>query len=91
MQKANSLLEVFQWFYRQIYHRIKSTESKHLYQQSTTYKALQDMKKKKRDAYSASTARAKIVQWRANRHREGKRWILNQQQTILDPNDHPQQ
>lgn len=74
--KANSLLEVFQWFYRQILHQKDTSAKKLAYETSDTYRALQDLIAKRKSAYNNSSAKGRFYNWLGNRQREGKKWRL---------------
>ena len=73
-EKANSLLEVFQWFYRQVLHQSSTKKAKETYESLATYRALQETIIKKRGAYNSSLAKSKFYNWLGTRQREGKRW-----------------
>lgn len=76
-EKANSLLEVFQWFYRQVLHQSNTNKAKEDYLSSKTYKALQDSTLKRRTAYNNSTAKRRFYNWLCTRRREGSKWVSN--------------
>ena len=60
--KANSLLEVFQWFYRQIWHRTRSKMTKKALVNSDLAIALQRNKQKRQNSYNSSSANEKFLQ-----------------------------
>lgn len=72
--KANSLLEVFQWFYRQVWHRSKAQEKKKLFENSDIALALKRGKQNRQEAYNRSSASEKFLQWLGSRQRQGGRW-----------------
>ena len=72
--KANSLLEVFQWFYRQIWHRTRSHKAKNSIQNLQVVAALQRKKQERQVKYRSSSASEKFLQWLASREREGRKW-----------------
>lgn len=78
--KANSLLEVFQWFYRQKLHQTDSNNQRVAYESSDTYRALQELTIKRRNAYNNSSAKTQLYNWIGNRQREGKKWIQRSSQ-----------
>ena len=83
--KANNLLEVFQWFYRQKLHQIDTNAKKLAYELSDTYRALQKLILKRRNAYNDSFAKGKLYNWLRQRRREGKTWSLMSSQSKLNP------
>lgn len=83
--KANSLLEVFQWFYRTILQRYKAQEKKKLFENSEIALALKKRKKKRQEAYNQSSAKEKFLQWLCSRQRQGKRWGFLQNEFLALP------
>ena len=72
--KANSLLEVFQWFDRQILHQTDTNARKIAYESSDTFRALQEVTLKRKNAYNNSSAKRQFYNWLAGRQRQGRRW-----------------
>ena len=70
---ANNWLEVFQWFYRQVFHHSNTNVTKIAYQSLDTYKALQEITLKK-IAYNNSSAKRHFYNWLCTQKREGRKW-----------------
>ena len=77
--KENSLMEVFQWFYRIVWHRSKAQEKRKLYENSDIALALKTRIQRRKEAYNCSSASEKFLQWLGSRQRQGRRWGLQKE------------
>ena len=75
--KADNLLEVFYWFYRQVLHQSNTNAAKIAYQSSATYRALQENTLKRKRAYNNSSAKRCFYNWLCTWQREERKLALN--------------
>ena len=77
-RKANSLCELFQWFYR------RTLQTKEEVSSSAIAQVVQDArarKDKKIEAFKNSNALEGLAKWRQGRHYQNHRWVKVQEVT----------